>query len=207
MAGLGVASTAQAGLINRGNGMIYDTDRNITWLADANYAMTSGYNADGLMTWSAANAWAASLTIGGFTNWRLPATLQPDATCSVQSGGASYGNNCTGSELGHLFYQELGGVAGSSILTTHNANVNLFSNIGNFSASDYWSSTDYASALDNAWSFRYINNSQNFLTKTYSLGGWAVRTGDIAAVPEPGMIWLLLAGGLGWVGTQARRRG
>ncbi len=186
--------------------MIYDTDRNITWLADANYAKTSGFDADGLMTWSAANAWAASLNVGGFTNWRLPTTLQPDAACSVQSGGASYGNNCTGSELGHLFCQELGGVAGSSIITTHNSNFNLFSNIGNFSASDYWSSTDYVNSHDLAWSFRYINNSQNFLFKTYSFGGWAVRTGDVASVPEPGIIWLIGAGLIGWYSTTAKRR-
>ena len=29
----------------------YDTALNITWLADANYAKTSGYDADGLMNW------------------------------------------------------------------------------------------------------------------------------------------------------------
>ncbi|PIQ12851.1 MAG: hypothetical protein COW07_02885 [Hydrogenophilales bacterium CG12_big_fil_rev_8_21_14_0_65_61_21] len=67
-----VSCAAQATLINRGGGMIYDTDIDITWLADANYAMTSGYDADGLMNWAAANAWAAGLVYGGYENWRLP---------------------------------------------------------------------------------------------------------------------------------------
>ena len=35
--------------------------------------------------------------------------------------------------------------------------------------------------------------------KSLNTYGWAVRTGDVAAsVPETGIIWLLLAGGLGW---------
>jgi len=39
----------------------YDTDLNITWLADANYAKTSGYDPDGLMTWNEAQSWIPSL--------------------------------------------------------------------------------------------------------------------------------------------------
>ncbi|HED39985.1 MAG TPA: hypothetical protein ENJ13_06100 [Chromatiales bacterium] len=42
---LGLASTAQATLFNRGGGMIYDDVLDITWLQDANYAVTSDYAA------------------------------------------------------------------------------------------------------------------------------------------------------------------
>jgi len=45
-----VAVPAEATLFDQGGGLIYDTDLNITWLQDANYAMTSGYDADGRMT-------------------------------------------------------------------------------------------------------------------------------------------------------------
>ena len=38
----------------------YDTELDITWLADANYAKTSGHDADGQMNWMNANAWAAN---------------------------------------------------------------------------------------------------------------------------------------------------
>lgn len=38
---------AQAALHDRGGGLLYDDVLNVTWLQDANYAMTSGYDADG----------------------------------------------------------------------------------------------------------------------------------------------------------------
>ena len=50
----------------------------ITWLGDANYAKTSGYDADGQMSWTAANVWAAGLNFDGITGWRLPTTIDAD---------------------------------------------------------------------------------------------------------------------------------
>ena len=38
-------------LIDRGFGLIYDTERNITWLQDANYAKTVRRSRDGQLTW------------------------------------------------------------------------------------------------------------------------------------------------------------
>jgi len=63
MAGVGLlaSGSAQASLIDRGDGLIYDNVLNITWLKDANYAKTSSYASDGRMTWSAANTWATNL--------------------------------------------------------------------------------------------------------------------------------------------------
>lgn len=52
------------------------------------------------MSWLDAKAWSASLNIGGITGWRLPTA---DISCS--------GYNCSTSEMGHLFYDELGGIA------------------------------------------------------------------------------------------------
>ena len=56
---IGLSGAAQAALQGRDlNGSAasfeayYDTVLDITWLADANYAQTSGYDADGRMTWS-----------------------------------------------------------------------------------------------------------------------------------------------------------
>ena len=48
------AATSHAAFIDIGGGMVYDTDLNITWLQDANYAQTSGFDADGKMTWNEA---------------------------------------------------------------------------------------------------------------------------------------------------------
>jgi len=70
---LGLGSAAQASLISRlGGTAVYDTDLDITWLADA--------NANGLMTWANANTWAANLMVGGFTDWRLPTALNSDGS-------------------------------------------------------------------------------------------------------------------------------
>ena len=105
-----LGGSANAALLSRLSGQaVYDTDLNITWTAD--------FNIHGLMTWASANTWADNLVLGGYSDWRLPTTMQPDATCSDQNNfvvpAISYSNNCTGSEMGHLFYTELGGVARS----------------------------------------------------------------------------------------------
>ena len=47
----GFVSAANAAVIDRGTGMIYDTELGITWLQDADYAQTSGYDSDGRVTW------------------------------------------------------------------------------------------------------------------------------------------------------------
>lgn len=63
-----VSFSANAALVSRLGGLAYyDTEADLTWLADANYAMTSGYDADGLMNWANANAWAAGLDVEGVT--------------------------------------------------------------------------------------------------------------------------------------------
>jgi hypothetical protein len=67
-----------AELYNRGNGLIYDAELDITWLQDANYAQTSGYDDDGQMSWEDANTWAAGLVYGGYDDWRLPTQRQLD---------------------------------------------------------------------------------------------------------------------------------
>ena len=190
---LGISSGANAALYSRLGGLaVYDSDFNITWLADANYAGTSGYATAGSMTWSQANAWAAGLTVDGINGWRLPTS----DTC------LDY--NCTGSEMGHLFYTELGGVANYSILTMHNANLALFQHV---QSGSYWSATEYAPNTNYAWHFDFDFGAQGYNIKTYSAFAWAVHAGDVAAVPIPAAAWLFGSGLLGLVGVvRARRR-
>lgn len=195
---LGMVGTADAALIGRlaatPGGTDYqayfDDVANLTWLADANYAQTSGYDVDGMMSWQAANAWATQLTVGGVNGWRLANTLQPDSSCNNQSSGLSYGNNCTGSELGNLFYTALGNSAGTL------SNTGPFSNVQSFI---YLSATDI-DTID-AWGFDMFNGYQTPLNKNDAFFGWAVQSGDVGAVPVPAAAWLFSSGLLGLVGV------
>ena len=169
----GVSFGAQASLVARDGGMVYDTVNNITWAADANLAQTSGYDADGKMTWAEARAWADQLTLGGYTDWALPTTVP-----------AVLGFNQTGSQMGNLFYTQLGGVEGTSITATHNANYNLFSNVQSYT---YWSGSEYAPNPNLVWDFSTLYGIQGTSFKHYQYYAWAVRPGDVAAssVPVP----------------------
>src|SRR5215510_9365296 len=113
---------AYAALYDRGQGLIYDSVLNITWLQDAQYAQTSGFDSDGLFTWSGAEAWVNQLDYLGITGWRLP-TLTPvgggtkfnvnpsfdgstDYAYNISSpSGASAG--FTGNELAYMYFVDL----------------------------------------------------------------------------------------------------
>ena len=125
------ASGAQATLLGRdlnNDGTYdayYDNVLNISWLADANYAMTSGRSATGRLLWSEAMDWAGQLNIYGVSAWRLP-TLAPingsaflpefsnNATTDTGTGieGLGWANSegTPVSELGWMYYGNLGGV-------------------------------------------------------------------------------------------------
>lgn len=80
--GVGVSGAAQAALIDRGGGLIYDDVLDVTWLQDVGYARTSGYDADGKMNWTAAVDWVEKLSYfdsvrnATWSDWRLP-TVAP----------------------------------------------------------------------------------------------------------------------------------
>jgi hypothetical protein len=209
---LGFTMAAHAALIDRGGGLIYDADRNITWLSDANYGAGSAFDdgfstTDGLMTWQNAVNWASDLSyydsVRGvtYTDWRLPSTLQPDASCADQHGGGfSSGANCTGSEMGHVFYNELSGTAFSSIADSTDPDLSLFTNI---QLDGYWSGSDFDATDAEVFNHRY--GLQGPDQKILGYGAWAVRDGDVSAVPAPGAAWLLATGLVALVG-RARRR-
>ena len=198
-----VSGAAQAALVNRGGGMIYDTTRNITWLSDM--------NVNGLMTWNVATAWADNLVYGGFSDWRLPTLNPADTTCSsnFNPGGGFpnqyFGTGCTGGELSGLFVTDLGNKANESVLNQAGdtaqqiANLNLFSNVQSVS---YWSGTEYAPNPVSAWVFRTGLGRQGVDIKGSALYAVAVRPGD---VPEPQTLALALLA-LGATVVARRRR-
>lgn len=177
-----ISSGASAALVDRGGGLIYDTDLNVTWLSNA--------SVNGPMIWTQANTWAANFSYYDsvrevtYTDWRLP-TVSPDGKSS--------------SEMGHLFYNELGGVA-------DHANYSLFQN---FQRGGYWTGTTFVPGPYDAWTFNFRNGSQNFSYKQGNFYALAVRPGDVAAmpaspVPVPAAAWLLGSGLLGLIGVARR---
>jgi hypothetical protein len=214
---LGLGGTAQAGLIGytaNGVNLVYDNDRDLTWVANANLADTvdfgvAGINANGTMTWDVAEQWVAGMNAAnyaGATGWRLPATLQPDATCDSQlsPGGGfplqGYGYNCTGSDLGHLFYTE-GLLTPGQAITSSTILTGLFSNMQDHV---YWSGTQYAPVPDDAWVFGTFIGLQGVDDKDFQGYGWAVRPGQVAAAPLPATGFLVA---LGLMALGASRQG
>ena len=183
----------------------YDTEADLTWLANANAGAGSVFDdewgstiressySDGMMTWSSANAWAASLEVNGVTNWRLPA--------AVSCFGRATEINCTDSEMMNLIFNVLGGTADRSLLSKHNLNYNLFSNI---QRGVYWSST---TAYDEsvAWGSNTALNFQRVVDKSHVAFAWAVHSGDVSAVPVPSAVWLFGSGLIGLIGLARRK--
>lgn len=209
LAGCSIAFNASAALIDRGNGLIYDDVLDVTWLADANYARTSGFSADGRMSWNAATEWVENLSYQGYADWRLPRTLQPDPSCEFNDalGGMnlSYGFGCLGSELGHMFHVNLGGQPGGGLDSATNADALAL--LVNVAPAAYWSSTVLEAYQDYAWLFLLWNGDQDYNAVEesehwylalqpdgsydyldFGLFAWAVRDGDVTTPPGGGSV-------------------
>jgi hypothetical protein len=165
-----MSSVAGAILVDRGGGLIYDTWLDVTWLRDASMARTMGLSKDGFMTAPEAMKWAADLVYQGYTDWRLP-----DARNLYKSKPRG-GWKIRTSEMGHLFYDELGNSATLKIDDRSGLkNSGPFINLQPFR---YWSGTQHYMSSDFWWYFDMGNGYQ--WDGIASAGGyaWAVRDGD-----------------------------
>lgn len=201
----------------------YDTDLDITWLANANM--------NGIMTWTAANTWAANLSFTNpltnqtYADWRLP-TVEPingtsfnyavsyngstDEGYNVSEQGTAFAG-ATGSEMAHLFYNTLNNKGYCPVSTDCSpapqtgwglTNSGPFTNL---QAGIYWSATEYAPSTGLAWYFNFGDGGQGAGSKDDGFYALAVSPGDVAAVPEADT-WAMLLAGLGLVGAATRRR-
>ena len=134
---LGAPMSVNATLWDRGGGLIYDDVLNITWLQDANYAMTTGYAVGGKMYWQNAMDWAENLNYYDsvrnvtWTDWRLPQALplngtnyqwvvpmtadgSTDGSWNISAPSTKYSGS-TASELAYLYYNSLSNLGGKDI--------------------------------------------------------------------------------------------
>lgn len=215
------ASNANAVLVQTLNGQgVYDTDLNITWLRDANLAISNSFGvsgiimADGRMNWYTAQSWITAMnnaTYLGFNDWRLPTMTDiGGAGCQWAFSGTDCGynvNTATG-EIAHLWYDELGNTGYLDTAGHSQSGWNLQS-IGSFTnfQSYYWYGTGYAPPTGSAWGFATYHGYQFADDKNGNMNVWSVRPGGqpVAAVPEPDTYAMLLAG-LGVMGYMARRK-
>jgi len=153
---LSMVPMVSAALFDMGDGTVYDTDTNITWYKHPN---------NNPMTWDQAMKWVAGLTVGGYSDWRLPTTP-----------GKEYGYTNEG-EMGRLYYDALG-----------NDEDGLLANKGQLSELqpyDYWSSTEFQdNPADFAWSFDFRTGRQRAIAKNSIAYAIAVRSGG-SSVPRP----------------------
>lgn len=198
-----VVGTADAALMTIGEAtyqgsrykLIWDNDGpngSVVWLDYSNPANT----------WENQVAWASGLESNltvelkpGYSvtwtdsNWRLPSTVDGHFIYGYD-GTTTAGYNITSSELGHLYYTELGnkGYFDTSGIFQSGWGLN---NVGEFvylTAYWYWSGTGSADSQGTAWNFSTYYGDQSADAKaTYDLRGMAVRSGqiEVAPVPEP----------------------
>lgn len=113
-----------------------------------------------------------------YSNWRLPSAYNQNGS------GPDSGFSVTGSEMGHLYYTELGNQAGGPF-----ANTSPFQNV---IGERHWSWPLYAPDPDNnAWDFRFLNGKQEVWNRVNTGYALAVHPGQ---VPEPTTLLLLMDG-------------
>lgn len=208
---LALPAICSAALVDRGGGLLYDDVLNITWLQDANYAKTSDYDADGLMSWASANAWAAQLNFGGIGGWRLPSVkpIGTDWNLDFSYDGSTdvgYNKNTANDEFAFMYFNNLGLKSRYSPslkpqptgLTGYSNDIGL---VHNLIAYAYWTATETTLMPGMAFDFYVAEGFQDYYFQDVELHAWAVHDGDIAIInrtPEPGTaaLMVLALGGL-----------
>lgn len=181
------SGASQAALIDRGGGFIYDDVLDITWLQDAGIS--------GADTWSNQVAWADSLSVYDsvrdvtWSDWRL-ASMDVNGDGDITS--CQHGDSeleCRDNEYSYIaeHYGIYSGTPGPFL------NIQLY----------YWSETPFPP--DWAWGAYFLSsdygNDPDLASKLRY--GWAVRDGDVAAIPLPAAVWLFSTG-LGLLGLRRK---
>ncbi|MGD9160979.1 MAG: PEP-CTERM sorting domain-containing protein [Desulfobacteraceae bacterium] len=225
--------TTFATLIDRGAGLIYDDDLDVTWL-NIRYSTTCVYPSTGGMycveaTWDNSMAWAESLEYYDeirdvvWDDWRLPRMPENPISVFSYDGSTDMGYNNINSELSHLYYIELGNVgwfdsAGQALSNWGWENMGPFFDGSTIPYNHYyWIGTTFVEDPSKAWYFGHAGIQD---VKDKGIGGFygtafaiALRDGDVGdstqdlqPIPEPGTIFLYISGLVFWGGYRLRRR-
>ena len=182
-----MATPAHAALVDNGDGTITDTGFDLMWLKNANKPDTS-------MTWDEAVSWVDTFEWAGYSDWRLPIATNRDGT------GPFTGYDQIGSEMGHLYYTELGNDAGVPF-NTYEPFENMQTAHEAPGYARYWYGDDDGSL--GAWMLTISSGSQGMNSKE----GVQVFVLPVrSVVPEPSSM-ILAAIGLGsLMGLRKRKR-
>lgn len=191
----------------------YDSSRDLTWAADADPL--------GATDWATASAWITSLNLHGVTGWRTPTMTAAAGGFPICDNGYSFdGSGDCGynvdpgrSELAHMYQVVLGN---KPYYDTTGAGPQPGWGLTNTGPFVNLSTGDYPTSLT-SFSQVYVGEEFVWLFQAYwgyqdqgavldtNYHAWAVRDGDVTAVPEPSAWALMLAGGA-VVGRLTRRR-
>lgn len=199
---------ANATLESRLGGVaVYDTDINVTWLADANLAASRTFGVQevgGIMDQGTAREWIAAMNAAdylGVSDWRGPGALPAVARCVPD---AFWGEVCIAAEMQHMYYDNLGGTG------TH---LNLETGIGLIGDSKTGTQGPFYNIASSYLIEVPAQGDSGIAVISLAFGGftepedgnvrshlWALTSGDpFGAVSEPSLLALIVAGLLGCV--------
>ena len=186
-----ISLPSHAELVDNGGGLIYDTVLDITWAQPRSTRIA---------TWEAAKTWAAGLTLGGVSGWRLPyisvvagsgplpGNPHPTACeidwnelyCPVYCNTATE-LACRDNELGYMYYHNLSGTRRQSILTSGDPDLALFPSIQTDSI--YWSGTEAYNSRTWIFFFNDVNGGGQ-TDGIFGVRAWAVHSGNVQENPD-----------------------